>query len=410
MPQTQNNLQVTIESIAFGGDGVARLEDGQVLFVPFTCPGDVVEVCLTDQRKSFVRGEVVRVITPGPGRDTPRCAHFRRCGGCAYQHLTYACETEIKGKQLLDLLQRLGGFRDLERLDCLQAAPQPYEYRNKLRLEPSEPTQDDQGYHVAYGYCLLDNTTFFTVKECPLAQPILNRRISHAIRSPWGKQNARKRPPAPLTLRVTTNDDCQFYFGRAPGKVTWLKETLAGVEFSVPLGSFWQINPPVAEKLIGEIGTWIADIPADFLLDAYGGVGTFAAALPKRFIERVVIESDKEAAAAANQNLASLNQGHTIINQQTEKVLGKLFKQYAPKSTILLLDPPRSGCAESVIKAVQENLPETIVYVSCNPSTLARDLKKICASGAYRLAKTALFDMFPRTAHFESAVMLIRNR
>lgn len=410
MPTSPLNLQVTIETVAFGGDGIARLPDGQVLFVPFTCPGDVVEVCLTEQRKNFLRGEVVRVVTPGTGREAPRCAHFRRCGGCAYQHLTYPCEVDSKGRQLLDLLQRLGGFRELERLDCVEAAPQPYEYRNKLRLEPSEPSQDDQGYHVAYGYCLLDNVTFFPVKECPLAQPVLNRRIAAAIRSPWGKQNARKRPPAPITLRVTRGGDCQFYFGRAPGSVPWLKETLAGVDFSVPLGSFWQINPPVAEKLLAEIDRWIADIPADFLLDAYGGVGTFAVALRKSFRERVVIESDKEAAAAANLNLASRNLGHTVVNQPTEKVLAKLLKQYAPKASILLLDPPRGGCAEAVIKAVRTALPETVIYVSCNPSTLARDLKKICAGGAYRLEKTALFDMFPRTAHFESAVMLRRNR
>jgi len=406
----ENLKTVTIQSIAFGGDGVARLEDGCVLFVPFTAVGDVAEVEITDQRKTFARAELRRLITPGPGRCEPVCRHFGRCGGCAYQHLDYAAEFEAKKAQLNDALRRIGGFRELPELSVAVPAPEILGYRNKLSLEPGKPDLTDQGYHLAYGYYQNDNKTFFTVKECPLARPEINRALPKAIRSPLGKQNARRKPaPAKIVLRSDSQHECSFYFGFAPSKHPWLHETVRGKNVMVPLGSFWQVNPPVADKLLKHVDQWARAIKADTLIDAYSGVGTFSLALTAEFKERILIESDAQAAEAANFNHQTLGLGCIAISGLTEKALPKQLMHCDLDATLVILDPPRTGCMPSVVEDLRKHSPADIIYVSCNPTTLARDLKALCADGKYAIDQLAMFDMFPRTGHFETAVKLITS-
>ncbi|MDD3952933.1 MAG: TRAM domain-containing protein, partial [Lentisphaeria bacterium] len=152
MPEPGQLINVTISDLAFGGDGVARLEEGPVVFVPFAALGDVLEVEITECKKSYLRGRITQILVAGPDRIEPPCRHFGRCGGCSYQHLQYSAEFAAKQKQLLDLLQRIGGFQSLPPLDSSFAAPVLYGYRNKLRLEPSEPVREDDGIHMTYGY------------------------------------------------------------------------------------------------------------------------------------------------------------------------------------------------------------------------------------------------------------------
>ncbi|NLZ63228.1 MAG: class I SAM-dependent RNA methyltransferase [Lentisphaerae bacterium] len=401
-----NTLTVDIIDIAFGGDGVARTEEGLVIFVPGTAIGETVEVVICEIKKSYIRGKVAKVLSPSPDRVEPPCRHFGRCGGCVYQHLEYQAELAAKQKQLLDLLRRIGGFTDLPPLDCCFASPKLYGYRNKLRLEPFVTLETDQGVRLSYGYCLTDNQTFFTVRECPLAMPIINRNIAKAVHSAWGTQNARRKPPAPLTLRASSTGECHFYFGKAPVNISWLREELCGKEFSVPLGSFWQVNPEVASELVRRVHRWAKGLKTKFLVDAYSGVGTFSLTGKKDYVERVLIESDRQAGEAAAHNLGKLSLGCRIIKDRTEHALPGVLRQFPPAETLVLLDPPRTGCQSKVLEALRHARPAHLFYVSCNPATLARDLKVLCADGCYRLDKLALFDMFPRTAHFETAVAL----
>jgi 23S rRNA (uracil1939-C5)-methyltransferase len=402
-------VQVAISDLAFGGDGVGRLEEGPVVFVPFAAIGDVLKVEISECKKSYLRGTIVEVLVSGPDRVAPLCQHFGACGGCAYQHLQYSAEFAAKEKQLRDLLERIGGFSSLPQLDISFPAPEIYAYRNKLRLEPSEPLHDDDGIHMYYGYCLKNRENFFTIKECPLALPVINQSLGKAIRSPWAKQNAKKPIPGALTLRASADGKCQYYFGRAPVNVTWLKEKIADYDVSVPLGSFWQVNSAVAEQLLKTANAWAEPLAVESLIDAYSGVGTFSIALSRPFKERTLIESDRPAGDAASYNLANLGYGCQIIKDSTERALPKVLKHCLPKQTLVILDPPRAGCQEKVLQTLLKYRPEHIFYVSCNPATLARDLKKLCQNGKYQLEKLALFDMFPRTAHFETAAHLVRR-
>ncbi|MFA6815014.1 MAG: class I SAM-dependent RNA methyltransferase [Lentisphaeria bacterium] len=409
MPETGQLLEVSIIDIAFGGSGVAKLESGAVVFVPYSAIGDKLEIKITECKKNFFRGEIQQIIVPSPDRIEPKCCHFGRCGGCVYQHLDYKAELKSKQMQLQSCLKRVGGIQDLPEFDMVVASPLEYGYRNKLRLEPHKPILETDGVHLSYGYCLRDNNTYFTVKECPLAVDVLNKHLASAIHSPWGKQNAKHKPPMPVTLRADAQNNSHFYFGRAPISVTWLKEEIHGKEVSVPLGSFWQVNHAVAESLLKVVAHWVKPLGMETLIDAYSGVGTFSLAMPTGFVERILIESDRQAGEAAKLNHANFQLGCQVIPQRTESVLPNITKQHDMKSTLVVIDPPRSGCQPKVIETLAIRKPAYILYVSCNPATLARDLKKLMLKDGYEICKIGLFDMFPRTAHFESAVLLARK-
>ncbi len=403
MPDT---LTVTITSIAFGGKGVARTAEGCVLFIPFAAVGDVAEVEITDQRKTYAFAKISRLVTPGPGRCQPACRHFGRCGGCAYQHLDYPVEFAAKRAQLAETLQRLGGCTDLPEFEAFPAS-EPMGYRNKLTLEPGEREKTDDGYRVSYGYYQDDNHTFFPVHECPLVRPEINRALPKAIHGPLGRQNAKRKPsPAKLVIRSDAARQCAFYFGKAPVRHPWLHEQLLGQDTVVPLGSFWQVNPPVADLMLRKLTGWVAGLGAETLIDAYSGVGTFSLALHGTpFLERILIENDPQAIEAANYNHQTRGLGCFAIAASTEKALPKQLAKCGPGKTLVVLDPPRTGCVPQVTEALCRRRPAHILYVSCNPTTLARDVKALHAGG-YAIRRLALFDMFPRTQHFETAALL----
>ena len=399
-------VTLSISAIAFGGDGVARTDEGPVVFVPFTAIGDAIAADITEQRRNFYRAELREIIQAGAGRTEPRCPHFGVCGGCAYQHLDYETELAAKRQQFIDTIARLGHFADFPAPAPAVAAPQPYGYRNKIRLESIRKVSNRGQAFVSYGYCQRDNQSYLIIKECPLAQDCLNELIPKAVNSDWGRQNAKRPKPYPLTLRVTSSGESHFFYGRPPVNIPWLREQLAGEEFSVPLASFWQVNPPVAEELLRTVADWTKDSASRCLIDAYSGVGTFSIAMGSRFQYRVLIESDDQAIAAAARNHEVRQLKCRFQTGSTESQLPAALAHINARETLLVLDPPRTGCQPKVMDTLRKFPVAEIVYVSCNPATLARDLRLLCQDGLYVPVKSAIFDMFPRTAHFESAVLL----
>jgi 23S rRNA (uracil1939-C5)-methyltransferase len=403
-------VTLSISAIAFGGDGIARSDEGLVVFVPFTAVGDLISAEITEQRRNFYRAELRELLEPGAGRAEPLCPHVGVCGGCVYQHLDYETEFAAKRQQFTDTISRLGRFQDFPAPQPAFPAPQAYGYRNKIRLEAIRKLSNRGNVFVNYGYCQRDNRSYVIVKNCPLAPDCLNELIPKAIHSDWGRQNAKRPKPYPLTLRVTSEGDSHYYYGRAPMNIPWLRERLAEEEFSVPLGSFWQINPPVAEELLRTVADWVKDSSARCLIDAYGGVGTFSIALGKQFQYRVLIESDEQAIAAATRNHQLRQLACRFQSGSTEGELPAVLAHLDRRKSLLILDPPRTGCHRKVVETLRKYPVAEIVYVSCNPATLARDLQLLCQDELYTPLKSAMFDMFPRTAHFESAVLLRHNQ
>ncbi|NLG12709.1 MAG: class I SAM-dependent RNA methyltransferase [Lentisphaerae bacterium] len=404
--------QVYITDIAYGGDGVGRLADGNVVFVPYAAMGDLVEIMVTERKKLFCRGVINEIIEPSADRTTPKCRYYGKCGGCAYQHLNYEAEIDAKTKQFNDLIRRIGKFESFPEPELIFPSPLEYGYRNKIRLEPGERELAATGYFVPYGYYMRDNTTFFMVRSCPLAQEPLNALLPRAIRSDWGKQNAKRKKPYTLTLRVTTDGETSYYFGQAPLNMTWLRERLLDVEYRVPVGGFWQVNPPVAERLLEIAKAWTADLPVSELIDVYGGAGTFTMQIGQRFAKRALVESDIPAVEAADFTFQEAAMPVTLWKGTADEFLpaddGPLAEANLSE-TLLVLDPPRSGCQPSVLQALIDRPPKFILYVSCNVATLARDLKILCDHNLYKPTRSAIFDMFPKTAHFESMTLLERQ-
>jgi 23S rRNA (uracil1939-C5)-methyltransferase len=409
MKQTDTVLELTLTDVAFGGDAIGRRTDGKAVFVPFGMAGERVRVRIEADQPRLARGVLVEVCEPHPARCTPPCPYYTTCGGCVYQHMEYAAEVDCKQHQLGELLRRVGGLEQLPEMEPAQASPHVYGYRNKLRVEPLRLAAGGTEERIGYGYCMRDNTTFFELESCPLAAAPLNDLLTRVPRTPEGRRNASQAHPRPLTLRLTSDGATSFFFGRAPRRVPWLHERLLQRPVSVPLGSFWQVNPEVADALVRRVVEWFAADPTRTFVDAYCGVGTFSLAIGARAQARFLIESDDQALEAAEFNHRQWD-GLTCHGRagKTEAVLPHLLASANLKRTTVLLDPPRQGCEPPVLKALCDFPVCQILYVSCNAATLARDLKRLVQAGGYHVSHVALFDMFPRTAHFETAVCLRR--
>ncbi|MFA4944689.1 MAG: TRAM domain-containing protein [Lentisphaeria bacterium] len=384
---------VEITDLALGGAGVGRLPDGRAVFVPFTLPGERAEIAITAEHARFCRGELRNLLTASPERVAPACPLFGRCGGCQYQHAAYPAQLRAKQRQLRETLLRLGGRSDLPAEIPAVAAPEPFGYRNKLRLEPAARGRE-------FGFYALDNRTLLPVEACPLAMPALNAFLPEARRAAL----AQMRTPQPLTLRQPASGDPAWYLGpgpRAGGAL--LEERILGRPARVPLAGFWQVNPGVASRLLETVRGWLAAAPGGTLVDAYAGAGAFALALGEGAAQRVVIEADAAAVAAARLNLDAwgLAKGTEFLAAPAEAALPRTLRSPHPRPLTVVLDPPRGGCDPRLFRALAAAHVERLVYVSCNPATLARDLKAL--GPAWRLRRLALFDLFPQTAHFEAA-------
>jgi 23S rRNA (uracil1939-C5)-methyltransferase len=350
-------LELDITSLAFGGEGIAR-HAGQVVFIPFTAPGDRVRVKVTETHKSFLRAEPLEFITRGPGRETPPCPYFGSCGGCQYQHLTYALELEWKQRQLLDALERIGKISDPP-LETITPSPEPYGYRNRITLHLAD---DKIGFRDLKGRTVVD------IRECLLADPEVNQAL-------W---NMRQHPPP---------------------RDRWTLRS-SGVEGH----AFYQANRFLLDTLRQAVSDNIKTAPV--LIEGYAGVGFFTEVLAPRFQRTVMIENDARAAATAQgKDLPNT----TVLAGRCEDWFPQAWKQSrAEEGAVCLIDPPRDGLDPAVTAQLLELPFRQIAYLSCSPATLARDLHRL--SSRWKPVRLLPFDLFPRTSHIECLALLQPRR
>lgn len=414
VPAPGELAEVDVQSIAFGGDGVARLADGRAVFIPFTAPGDRARIRLVAVQPRFARAELVTLLSPGPDRVTPTCPLFGRCGGCRYQHLAPAAQAAIKRGQLRDSLRRVGGLQTLPEVEDTGHAPAAYGYRNKITLHPLGP----RGAPTGWGMVALDNTTILPVTACPLAHPDLNARLAdlQAGRYPL-PQPPSDQPDAPLVLRRAADGTVISMRDPAP---TLLAERVLGHRVRVPAGSFFQVHPAMLDHLATWLRGALTPGPWDALVDGYCGAGVFSVALGDLIHQRIIgVESDAGGIHCAQLNAdeagllphasATGQRPAQFIAGDMARKLTKALRQLNPyPRLVVLLDPPRGGCEPAVLAALLAAAPPLILYVSCNPTTLARDLTHLAIGTRYQLTRLAAFDMFPHTAHLESVAVLTR--
>ena len=362
-----DQFTLTIHDIAFGGEGVGRVDDF-VVFVPFVLVGEVVEVEVREVKTNFARARLLRVVQPSPERVVPACRYFGQCGGCQYQHVEYAAQLRLKQKQIADLFEHVGKFSP-GLVGAVVPCPQPYGYRNRIMIR-SQWNKPEQKLNI--GFVRWDCGLVEDIEECKIAEPALNQEI----------RRVRQNPPPKGGIKVVL---------RIPPE-----------NWDVPPDSFFQNNFFLLPKLIETVREFLRASGARHLVDLYCGVGFFSIELADAVESFVGVEYDQRAIQSARQNAAARKIGNgRFIAATVEEVLPEMLEHLSPQTTTVILDPPRKGCLPRTLQFLREMKPAQIVYVSCHPATMARDLNILCAGGVFELMRITPLDMFPQTQHVE---------
>jgi tRNA/tmRNA/rRNA uracil-C5-methylase (TrmA/RlmC/RlmD family) len=367
IPAPGDKLSLRIGDIAFGGAGVARDEDF-VVFVPFVAPEEIVEVQITEAKRRFARASLLRVVSPSPERAEPLCPYFGVCGGCQYQHLSYATQLRLKHKQISDLFERIGRF-DPRVVAPVIPCPEPYGYRNRIMIR-SQWDKFKQGLNI--GFIRADSRLVVDIEECRIADPALNEQIKYVRAHPPPKGGIK------VVLRIPP-----------PG-------------WEVPPDSFFQNNFFLLPKLAEVVRNCVRNGGARHLVDVYCGVGFFSLELADQVESFVGVELDGMAIQAARRNAATRRRTNgEFVTGAAEELLAALLQRFPPAATTVLLDPPRKGCDPEMLRRLREAGPAQLIYVSCHPATMARDLNALSADGVFDLVQVVPLDMFPQTMHVE---------
>lgn len=390
---TEEDLEVTIERILPGGVGLAHAE-GRTFFVGLAAPGDVVRVRIDRIRGKLAFASIAGIVKPSPVRVQPPCPYFGRCGGCDFQQLTYQAQLEAKVEMIGDCLRRIAGIGSLPRIPII-ASPQQWRYRSRANWQ-----QDLYNGHL--GYFERGSHRVCDVEECGVLVPELQETLSR--------------------LRARTDSDSSSAFSeiqavvgaQGPSVAPPIKN-LPTRDVSCKVGSetyylnaevFFQVNQDLLGLLVNGA---ISDVQGDTAVDLYCGVGLFTLPLARKFGRVTGVEANPAAAGFARRNLRNAGLANARIEcGRVGPWLGTNGQRFGPVD-LLLLDPPRSGLEDGVIAGLLHLEPKRISYVSCDPATLARDLKALLAGDGYRLDTMSAFDIFPQTHHVETLVHLIRS-
>jgi 23S rRNA (uracil1939-C5)-methyltransferase len=404
-------LTLSLSDMAYGGEAVGRFE-GKAIFVPYAIPGETVRAQVVTDKGRFARARLLDILTPSPYRVPPPCSHFGVCGGCHWQHVEYKAQLEYKRSIVLSQLQRIAGLADAHVRPTL-GMDNPWYYRNHVQLGVSE----DGGL----GFMAAGSHRVVPIERCLLMHALLEelydsldielpglRRLTLRAGVSTGErmiilEMAEDQPPEvevdlPISFVLLLPDGTPVTLLGS----SHIHERLAGRMYRISAPSFFQVNTQQAEVLVAMVRTYLNATVDNTILDAYCGVGTFALELAKTASQVVGIESSAAALADAVVNAAGVDNVCFVHGPVAENL-----NTLELKAPLAVLDPPREGVGPAVVAALARLAVQRIVYVSCDPATLARDIKGMLAAG-YALREVQPVDMFPQTYHIESVALLER--
>jgi 23S rRNA (uracil1939-C5)-methyltransferase len=416
-PADESLASLTVERLTFGPDALAHL-DGQVVFVPLAAPGDEIRARVRQRNRGYLRADLVDVVRPGPARTTPPCPAFGRCGGCQWQHVALAEQRRAKGAIVAEQLGRIGGFHDIEVRPTLAADGLAYRSRITLVAEGHR-----LGYHRARTHVLEE------IAGCPIAAPVLEAHL-HTVREwPARLRTALERvtiaeapggvavvgalaaPPVSPDVEATESFLVSEPSVRGAillhrdarivvGDPTIRLDLEPGLALEAPADAFAQVNTAANRLLVRTVVELAAFPPGAHVLDLYCGLGNFALPLARRGVRTLGVERNPHAVAAARANATRLGLDARFV---AGDVAATLARSTEPVDGVVL-DPPRAGAA-GALSALVARRPRRIVYVSCDPATLARDLRVLAGHG-YALRVAQPIDLFPQTFHVETVALL----
>jgi len=352
VPARGEIIEIVIEKVIFGGDGLARLPQGFVIFVPFAAEGDRVRVRVAEKKAHHARAEIVEILQPGPARENPPCPYYAKCGGCQYQHLTYAEECRLKENQVREAFNRVGKLSDAPILPII-AGTNPYGYRNRITVHAESGRI---GFRGVNGRDLVD------IRECLLARPDVNAQLAH--------------------LRGNRPADGHYSLRDA----------------TVPPSGFFQANYDLRETLRDLVARSLPE-SGKTLLEGYCGGGFFTELVARRFQRVLAVDNDPRTLRDAHRlgltNVEWRDADAAFVLPEELRAL----TETTGKETSVLVDPPREGLPIRLAEALCLDPVAHLTYVSCDPATLARDARML--SKTYRLISVQPIDLFPRTAQIE---------
>lgn len=428
-------MRLVVERLAYGGDGVAVAPDGRVVFVAGACPGDVVEARVEEERPRFLRARVVDVLEASPHRVEPPCEHFGTCGGCQWQHIAYDAQLEWKRRSVIDALSRIANVETA--VGAPIPSPAVYGYRNKVELLPASAAGT-----FALGFSRFDSVRTVPVRRC-LLLPESHAAAPRAIAGALSFVLARSQtpvlrvvvrcaldgetevdlwtPPGPFPRKLAAKAVADAMAARTITRVVvrepvsardirkvevlagpgaW-RETIDGDRYLVSAPSFFQVNTRAAAKLRTLVAHAVAESRPAHVVDAYAGVGTFTLPIA-RTARTTAIEASGAALRDLRRNLAHARLDATIVPGDAAYALGSVGS-----ADVVVVDPPRAGLSRPALDAVVGTGASRIIYVSCDPTTLARDAKLLHEKG-FMLVQATPVDLFPQTYHVETVAVFTR--
>lgn len=453
-------LTLEVESINSEGEGIARCgAEHFVVFVAGALPGERVKCQVEKSTKKYAAARTLEVLKPSDVRVAPKCPVYSRCGGCQLQHATYGAQRAIKTKILADAMRRIAKIELPKGLECVPS-PSQWGYRNKTALPVSQARKGP-----LFGYYERRSHRIVPFASCPVLLPSLERLVADGIQAlassglkGYDERNAvgdirhivarsaaREDEERALFGVVMSHDPRKREFGRlrdlcqklgspdrslagavlningAPGNFIWgpqfkplcgartVTQSLNGFDFQIDISAFFQINAPQAAAVFAHAGELVRAVAPASILELYSGVGSLTVHLAG-IAERVeVVEEWRPSVRLLEENLALNGIANVRVHADSaEQFMKKALERNSFE--VVVLDPPRTGCGEGVIEGIKRVAPKAVVYVSCNPATLARDVSRLVEGGDFEFASVQAFDMFPQTAHVESVALLTAGR
>jgi 23S rRNA (uracil1939-C5)-methyltransferase/tRNA (uracil-5-)-methyltransferase len=403
-------VEVTIDDISFEGLGVGRYKTkddvsaGIVVMVPFTIPGEVVRARIFRVHKTYCEADLLEVLSKSPDRVKPPCKYFGVCGGCQFQHISLQRQRRIKEDLVRSLFARIGGLGNVS-IDAIMATDEAFNYRTKLT--PQYTSLDRHG-NFSVGFQEHSRRSIVDVQECMIATEDVNKAYAQARDELFcsgsldGKPLLNSKKAGSLNIRESYGEEVVMNY-------TSLVTAMVGnLTFRFPAGSFFQNNKYILKPLVDYVLSEASAGGCSSFVDTYCGSGLFAISASNRFSRVIGVEIDEQAVQCAQSN-AELN-GITnarFICSTSSKIFGQL-ENFPANDTVVVIDPPRKGCDESFLSQLFAYGPSRLVYVSCDPSTQARDARVIVDNG-YEISRITPFDLFPQTRHVENVVTFIKS-
>jgi 23S rRNA (uracil1939-C5)-methyltransferase len=379
-------VELSIDALAAGGDGVGRTAEGRVVFVPFTAPGDWVRARIAELHPRYARAELEQVVAASPSRVLPPCEVFGTCGGCAWQHVDYAAQCEAKRRIAEDALRRVGKLT-LPGPIALRPSPEPYAYRARARVAVEARR---------VGYRRRNSRELCAVSTCPILCAPADAQLRALADAPPARDGEWEIAAGELgSARAHAVD--------ATGPE--LELAVGADRLRVSAGVFFQGNPALHGALVESVAR--AAGRGALALELHAGCGFFTLALARAFERVIAVESDPAAADDLRHNLARAGLANVeVVPARVESALGGGLAAIRPDAVVL--DPPRTGLPRGVADRLCALAPARIAYLSCDPATLARDLAAL-AAGGFALEGVEAFDLFPQTPHVEVLADLRRR-